>query len=220
MNWNEDYWFHPTYAIEYFWDLNKKTNGSAKKSPLYKKEREAWIMGVALLAISKEKNRDWWLQIPKDDPPDMSCMTMVKNHGHFELNQQDVEIITITKYSKGSISQIIESKLKLKAYPERYVLLIYLSRFEFFKFEIVAEEIKRVLKDRLSSVWLIGNTEKHNIKKYIVCQIYPKIIQHWIDLDYEIKNSPEIKFMYTSKVLKKDTTLRKVKATSIPKFIP
>ncbi len=218
VGWNKNVWFSPRYAINYFWDIARKVGKVSIKSNKYKKEREAWITAVALLAINKETGRTWWLQIPQSDPPDISCMTMIKKGNINELNQQDVEVMEITKQSPGTIAQEIKKKLSDKFYPSRYVLIAYLRRTEEIEdLRIVAEEIRSLIKPRISSVWCIGNLSPVS-HDYTVFSLFPDVKQYCLNIIEECNKLMPGDFATVRKA--KEAEWKMVKSNKLYKFVP
>lgn len=193
--WDPNVWFSPRYAIEYFWEIANSEGERSITSRKYQKEREAWIVAVALLAIIVDTGTFWWLQIPKDDPPDVLCMTMTSEKGLNVLNEQHVEVMEITEYSNLAIADEILRKLSRKSYPKNYVLIVYLRRSEELKdIREIASQIK-LLKLGISAIWIIGSTDSMNSFKNIVFSVYPKVKRYDLDI-MEAKNALSSKHLY------------------------
>lgn len=69
---SEKIWFSPRYVIQE-WE-NIERSGDKKK---IKRAREAWVCAVAMICRTKIEPTEWWIQIPKNDPPDVLAMRIV-----------------------------------------------------------------------------------------------------------------------------------------------
>lgn len=214
ISWNSNIWFSPKYAINYFWNIARKEGNKSIKLNQYKKEREAWIVSVMLLAINIDTNKYWYLQIPEDDPPDISCMTVIKG----VIEQQDVEVMEITKQSLGSISEEVKKKLKNKVYPKRYVLIIYLRRAELIKNPIeLAKKLSNIVKNKMSAVWLMGSTSptKHD---HVMLNLYPRVERYDLNIIKEFEKLPRVDVIRMYRSTKRKVV--KLKTNKNYKFVP
>jgi len=221
LPYNEYIWFSPRFAIKYLSDLMRKEGiNEVLKDSKYKKEREAWIMGVSLFGYMKLSNAKWWLQVPKDDPPDMRAMTMVPDYEKnlHEMLHREVEIMQITKHTTGSIVEEILKKLKGKSYIKETALLVYLQRTMLIAdMRELANELNKA-KPNVADIWILASTSPVE-QKYILFSLYPDMQRVDYDIDEEIKNlEPGDSLDLIPRT--KGTTMTLVKNARRTKFIP
>ena len=220
LPYNEYVWFSPRFAINYLWDLMKK-DGTEKvlKNSNYKRAREAWIMGIALFGYMKLSNAKWWLQVPQDDPPDIRAMTMVPDYvkNLHEMHHREVEIMQITKHTKGTIIDEILKKLAGKSYIKETALLVYLQRTMFIEdIRKLAEDISKA-KPKVADIWILASTAPDR-QVYILFSLYPQIQRVDFDVDEEVqKLEPGDSLNLIPR--RKGTTMKLVKNVRRTKFI-
>lgn len=221
LPYNEYVWFSPRFAIKYLSDLMKKEGiNKVLKDNKYKKEREAWIIGISLFGYMKLTNAKWWLQVPKDDPPDMRVMTMVPDYKKnlHEMQYREVEIMQITQHSKGSVIEEILKKLKGKAYVQETALLVYLQRTVFIEnMRKLADELNKA-KPQVADIWILASTSPDQ-QKYILFSLYPDVQRVDYDIDKEMINlEPGDSLDLIPR--RKGTTMTLVRNVRRTKFIP
>jgi len=162
LPYDENRWFSPKYAINYFWDILKDIGDIALKSDKYKKHREAWIMGVMLLGVMKGTQRIWWLQVPKEDPPDMMVMKIEKDEEK-ESNMfqcRKMEIMQVTKFTNDEIQNEIKRKLDKMYYEGKTGLVVYVNR-DTGKLNLKELSDKISAMDlRIADIWLLLSTSQ------------------------------------------------------------
>ncbi len=212
-------WFTPRFALNYFARLAVEKGEQAYKDNKYKKAREAWILGLALLGINKLTNLQWWLQVPKDDPPDMRAMTLVSNEqkNQNEMNHREIEITQITKYSKAEIEDEILKKLKNKYYTKETCLLVYINRNQYISdMRKIAKKLEG--KINISDIWIVASTSVDSSKHILFC-LHPHIQVQNFDLFEEANKIPPGDLIEL-KPLSKGVKMTLVKKVPISKFIP
>lgn len=190
-SYNPNVWFSPRFAIYYFWTILKNEGEKAKGANKYQKEREGWIVGVALLGIIKLAGDIWWLQIPTDDPPDIRAMKVTLNtkKDWNVLNHREVEVMEVTKYSQSNLIEAIKRKLRNKAYIKETGLIVYL------RVDMKIEDMQELSRELISAdlkiadIWLIGNTNKEN-NEFILFSLLPEVIRVDYNIDEEISKLP------------------------------
>lgn len=220
LPYNEYVWFSPRFAIEYLWRLLDKHGDVVLKTSKYKKEREAWIMGVALLGVMKLTGAKWWLQVPKNDPPDMEVMTLVPDHvkQQNEMRHRLVEIMQITKYTNDTIVNEIMRKLRNKSYPPKTALVVYLNRKMFIEdmWKISAEFVDA--RPPVADIWIVASV-KPDSQEYIFFSLYPTVQTVTYDIDEERRVSePGDSIDVTPR--RKETQLTLIRNARWTKFIP
>ncbi len=189
------------------------------KSSKYQKEREAWIVGVSLLGVMKSTVSNWWLQIPKEDPPDIDAMTLQsdKNEKINIMNWRQIEVMEITEFTKGSIPSLIKKKLEHKYYVKETALVVYL-RCDFLIKDM--RELSAELKSmpiNVSDIWILGETNP-DTGDFIFFSLYPEIQRVDFNLNEELTRT--ITPQYLQVEFKKGIIMRKIKKESIPSFMP
>lgn len=187
MKYDENRWFSLRFGVHHLWRLRKTHGDKVITSNEYQKEREAWVVAVTLLGITKITNETWWIQIPTDDPPDIKAMTLTpdedKNWNY--VNYRDVEVMEITKYSKNNIIEEILQKIKNKYYGSKTGLIVYLRRNENVpNMKLLAEELKDKVSN-IADIWIVGNT-KSDTNDFIVFSIFPDVQVMNFSADEEI----------------------------------
>jgi len=212
-------WFSPRYAINYLWRLQRQLTDRELKKSKYKKEHEAWILGVALFGVMKMYGTKWWLQVPVDDPPDMKAMTIVPDEKKNinEMHHREVEIMQITRYTNENIVNEILIKLKNKAYIKETGLVVYLNRQTHIK---DMRELSADLKSagvKVADIWVIAATSP-NEQEYILFSLYPDVQAVSYNIIDEMKNLEigDTIDMEFSKGIKMEL----IRGAQVTKFIP
>jgi len=216
--WNENIWFTPRFAINYFAIAFHHFGNFAVTSNKFKKAKEAWIMGVSLLGINKLTNNQWWLQVPKTDPPDMICMFIEESGNGFNfLNYRYVEITEITKHNKGTITDQIAKKLENKRYGKEYALLVYLEREEVIPdLRVLSAEIQKA-KPEVADIWCLGSILPDS-PEFMLFSLYPDSQRIDFDAFKEISKIPKGDILTAIK--SKGKAMIRVKTTSLHEFMP
>lgn len=212
-------WFSPRYAINYLWRLQRQLSDKELRKSKYKKEHEAWILGVALFGVMKMYEAKWWLQVPVNDPPDLEAMTVVPNKEKNinEMHHREIEIMQITKHTNETIVNEILKKLKNKAYIKETGLVVYLNRTTHIS---DMRELSYDLKNagvRVADIWVIAATSP-NEQEYILFSLYPDVQAVKYNIIEEMKNleAGDTIDMELSKGIKMEL----VRNVPITKFIP
>lgn len=191
MKYEPNKWFSLRFVIYHLWKLRKTYGKVVVLSNKYQKEREAWIVAVALLGITKMTRRLWWVQIPEEDPPDILAMTVISNEkkGWNDINYRKVEVMEITKYSKHDIVHEIINKVKDKYYEKETCLVVYLRLDTNIKdMRKISTKLKGKFNN-LADIWIIGNT-KPDTNDFIVFSIFPEVHVITYNIDEEINKLP------------------------------
>ncbi|HSA84407.1 MAG TPA: hypothetical protein VLF20_06015 [Patescibacteria group bacterium] len=187
MNYDENRWFSLRFGVYHLWKLRKVFGEKVITSTKYQKEREAWIVAVTLLGITKITKETWWIQIPKEDIPDIRAMTLTpdENKNWNYVNYRDVEVMEITKYSKNNIIEEILHKIKDKYYGNKTGLVVYLRRDENIPdMKLLSQKLRDKIKN-IADIWIVGNT-KPNTNDFIVFSIFPDVQVINFNVDEEI----------------------------------
>lgn len=201
-------WFSPCYVIN---ELSKSVLSRNQK--IIDKNKEAWICAVALLCRSKTEPAEWWIQVPKKDPPDVLAMNIIphKNGLGNSMSVLPVEVFEISEYDKETIQESIERKLmglnglKIKDYSDTMVVG-FMRRKEVFDHVAVADYIKKV-KHNAAVVYLIVSEE--NNTNLSILGVFPDCFKYKCDWGLVCKNTTQRDFVEMergTKVKKSDNT--------------
>lgn len=209
--WAESVWFSPCYVI------SELANTVRTKDRLkIKKHKEAWICAVAMICHSKLKPAEWWIQIPKNDPPDALAMNLVpcKNSLGQNISQLQIEVFEIREYDKESIEESIERKLEKKDYSGM-VIVGFVRKMIIFDHESVATYIQE-LNPKALCIFLIVSEE--NNTNFSVIQLLPECIKfkHDFGLFCKTTNQRDLIELTRSTKIKKVDRITNDKLTIIP----
>ena len=137
---SENIWFSPCYVIS---ELARTVQTRDKKK--IKRHKEAWICAIAMICHSKLRPAEWWLKVPKTDPPDVLAMNFVPHEGGLGQNMSMlyVEVFEISEHDNESIEKSIERKLGQKDYSGM-TLIAFVRRKKIFEHEKVATYIQKL----------------------------------------------------------------------------
>lgn len=182
-----------------------------------KRYKEAWICAVAVICHSKKRPTEWWIQIPKNDPPDALAMNLVAREDGKSpyLSLTQIEVFEIRAFKDESIEKSIERKLGKKDYSGM-MLTGFVRRKGIFDHEKVADYIQE-LKPKAFVIAIIASEENSTNFSYI--QLFPECIKFKGDFGLFCKTTNQkdfIEMRRSMKMEKKDNTI-KDKLTLIPR---
>ena len=187
----DNLWYTPCYALKEIHEIMGKNN-IGFNDRRFQKCRELWIASIAIIGYSKISGKNFWLQVPSEDPPDVLATRWEDNGkgGEIQIVQQ-VEIFEITQYDKHGIDEIIINKLKNKAYPKDYVLIGYIRRDEGINPTMIYRKIK-LINPNIGGILLLGGSME-NTKRLILTQIFPEPTPHFdFEVEEECKHSNQL----------------------------
>lgn len=209
--WTENIWFSPCYVI------SELANTVRIRDRLkIKKHKEAWICAVAVICHSKFKPAEWWIQIPKNDPPDVLAMNLVpcKNGFGQDISQLQVEVFEISEYDKESVEKSIKRKLGNNDYSGM-TIIGFVRRMGIFDHESVAIYIQR-LKPKALCIFLIVSEE--NSTNFSLIQLFPECVKfkHNFGLFCKTTNQRDFIELARSTKIKKYNKIMNDRLTLIP----
>lgn len=171
----ENIWFSPPRVIQEWAKI--EASGDKKK---IKRAREAWVCAVAMLCHSKIEPAEWWIQIPKNDPPDVLAMKLVPRIDGLgnTMEQLKVEIFEISEHDSENIEKSIERKLGEKDYSGM-TLIAFVRRKQVFAHEAVADYIQK-LKPKALAIFLLVN-EQLSGTNFSFIGIFPQVLKYQCD---------------------------------------
>jgi len=209
--WKENIWFSPCYVIS---ELARTVQTRDKKK--IKRHKEAWICAVAVICHSKLKLAEWWIQIPKNDPPDVLAMHLIpyKDGLGQSISQLEVEVFEVSAHDEESVEKSIERKLGAKDYS-RMTIIGFVRRTGIFNHEDVATYIQK-LKPKALCIFLIVSEE--NNTNFSLVQLFPECVKFKHDFGLFCKATNQRDFIELTrgtKIKKDDNTTNDI-LTLIP----
>lgn len=208
--WSEKIWFSPCYVI-------RELSRAAAEGENLKRYKEAWVCALAVICHSKQRPAEWWIQVPKNDPPDVLAMNLIENKdskGQL-LSQISVEIFEISSFDEHeNIEKSIERKLDKKDYSETTLIAFVRRKVPFDHFS-VAEYIQK-LKPKIQVLFLIVFEE--NGTNVSLIQLFPQCVKFKADFGLFCKTTNQRDFIELSrgtKVIRVDNTTNDI-MTLIP----
>lgn len=209
--WAENIWFSPCYVIS---ELARTVQTRDKKK--IKRHKEAWICAVAVICHSKLKPAEWWIQIPKNDPPDVLAMNLIPHKDSLgqNISQLEVEVFEVSAHDEESVEKSIERKLGEKDYSGM-TIIGFVRRIGIFNHESVATCIQK-LKPKALCIFLIVSEE--NNTNFSLVQLFPECVKFKHDFGLFCKTTDQRDFIELTrgtKIKKDDNTTNDV-LTLIP----
>ena len=211
--WNENVWFSPCYVI------NEWAKQASLGNSRIKKYEEAWVCAVALICHSKIVPAEWWIQVPKIDPPDVMGMNIVITDDGMSQNIQEVplEIFEIRDYQKESLEESIIRKLGKKDYTGM-MLVGFVRRQGVYDMKVVSENIKKIYPKALMICLII--IEDPTVKTNITfTQVFPELVMFRQDFGNYCRNIAQNDFLVmrrSTKIVNGDTSTTTDTYTLIP----
>jgi hypothetical protein len=214
MEHNPNVWFSPA-KILYYYALRESQSFTGKSRDEIKQMKEARQVAIALLAIIKFHNRNFWMQLvdsKTEQTPDLrTCCYNLQNN---VLEIQEIELVTYEEHSDTDVANfIIDKKLSgKKSYTDNTAIICYINKtIRTEPWIKVHEKLKEGAKLN-NDTFLVGRTSPYE-HIYQVAQIHPKIsiieTVNIIEMTYnhkmpntillkraKLENAP--KFVYTS----------------------
>jgi len=149
----------------------------ARSDGQFKKEREAAATAFLALAYKELHQKEWWIEIAIDEPPDTRLHSVDQSAGYNVHLNCNVEVVDWEEHVED-IMDVIRQKCG-KQYPRDYVLLVH-ARYvgkvvDLFK---IIEEVKKI-PSPFSEIWLIGAVERNHAR---VVRIAPPDVAFDLDV--------------------------------------
>lgn len=191
--WSEDVWFSPCYVINTLADTIR--TGDKKK---IKRHKETWICAVAMICHSKLRPAEWWIQVPKNDPPDVLAMNLVpcKNGQGQNIAEIKVEVFEISSHDTHErIEESIQRKFGKKDYSGM-TLIGFVRRTSIFDHNHVSLYIQK-LKPKALCIFLLVFEE--NSTNASLIQILPECVKFKCDFGAICKYTQQRDFIKLSR---------------------
>ncbi|HEX6802147.1 MAG TPA: hypothetical protein VF133_00575 [Terriglobales bacterium] len=121
------------------------------------------------LALSKLTDKEWWIEIPPDDPPDARLLRIDQNPGGNIIQQYNIEIVDWER-NVDDIMTVIGKKCE-RAYSN-YLLLVNARSGKLLNFNRVINEMK-TLRSPFLEVWIVAFIRPGDIKVVRVAPAQP-----------------------------------------------
>jgi len=202
--WSEKVWFSPCYVIS---ELASAV--ASRDTNRIKRMKEAWICAVALICWSIREPNEWWIQIPKQDPPDLLAMRLIPTEDGQgqQLSQLNVEVFEISEHDAEPIEKSITRKLSGKDYSGM-VVIGFVKRAGVFDHKNVASRLKAT-NPLVGSLSLIVSEEISGTNRSFI-QLLPEVLKFNADFGAFCKTTSQKDFVDmrrgTKTVLEDSTT--------------
>jgi len=135
-------WDHPVKGLLKHIELLRKHEKNILK--LSKKDRESYCISIIGMALREDTNTDWWINIPKNDPPDGLVMTLHEDHpGSFRAHLREIEVVE-HRTSPEQIFNTIHKKMTLKMYDSNTILVCLVLTPSLYNFQSLANKLKGI----------------------------------------------------------------------------
>lgn len=174
----DNIWFSPINVLYHYARLESLLSSAERKTRSFKKAKEAYHTAIMLMGIIKFQQRQYWLQVVKDEEgsPDIRTGTYVIEAGKpKEFTIQEVEVVDFEQHSDEDIVDFLKrTKLSLKRpYPSYITFLCNVSKTTLLPpYRQIHDKLKSVIAK--NSVVVLGkiHPQKHI---YRICQVHPEI---------------------------------------------
>lgn len=167
--WSEKIWFSPSYIISEL--ASAMASGDTNR---IKRMKEAWIGAVAFICWSAMEPNEWWIQIPRQDPPDLLAMRLIPTEDGLgqQLSQLSVEVFEISEHDAEPVEKSIERKLNGKDYSGMMVIG-FVKREGVLDHEKIARRLK-ALNPMAGSVCLLVSEGTGGTSRSFI-QLFPDV---------------------------------------------
>jgi len=188
--WSDKIWFSPRFIVDYL----AKAGGKANKEQM-KRLKEAWICAVGIICRAEKEATEWWIQLPKQDPPDVLAMKLVPTADGTsqDISQLQVEVFELSQHDAEPVSDSIKRKLTHQDYSG-YVVIGFLMRASLFDLQAIAKEVND-MSPKVGSLNLLifEHPEARAVVTFV--QLYPTLIKVKVDFGKYCRESKQDDFI-------------------------
>lgn len=210
--WNPNIWFSPCHIIN-------TLSASVSNKKTLKRHKEAWICAVTMICHSALHPNDhvWWIQVPKNDPPDVLAMQLIprKDGKGNELSLVKVEVFEIRDFKKESIEDAIRRKLSNKDYSHT-ILIGFVRKACVFDHVTLAENMQK-LNPAIQILGLIVFEDSRSTCISFI-QLFPTLSKFKADFGLHCRTTKQRSFVELKRGMKAEG--KKYISDSIPTVIP
>lgn len=113
-------WDHPIQGVINFHKAYVEKGKDILSVP--KKDRELYAVSIVAMALSNDLGGDWWIHIPKKDPPDGIAMTFHNEEKGTMALIREIEVVE-HRTEPDDLFNVIHKKLKEKTYGTGTILV-------------------------------------------------------------------------------------------------
>lgn len=189
MHFNKDIWYSPRKIVFSFLVIKAQVGEKIEKAQEYKLHREEFSVALALFAIQKMQNMQFWLQLvnPRESTPDIRTATVYEKNKKRYLSVHDIEVVTYEEHSSDSVHDFLKrTKLvNTKLYPDVTTILCHVAKYaDIGKLDEIATSLKSVKRN--NDTWVLGRIHKtKDIYQLVRVHPEPEPIVHF-DLEEEL----------------------------------
>jgi len=145
-------WDHPVKSLFKCAESMKKYNRNILQIP--KNDRECYCISLVALAMMNDSKMDWWINIPKQDPPDGLVMTLIEEKPNvFKGHIREVEVVEHRKKPE-QIFDVIRDKMTKKSYENNTILVCFALTYATYNFRMLSEELAKI-ESSLKHVFIV-----------------------------------------------------------------
>jgi len=189
---------NPKRFLTNFYEKIKSYPGGPKaffKARDNKKDLEFWAVSVVLIGLNQVTNKSWWIQTPKDDPPDaFSVSYKIENESNSVIEEYvPIEVVFVPKFirkqnwdsllpdEQNIFNFLNEKKFNSKSYEQGTHLIVYFNiKLEKFDLEKLSNMISEK-NPKLAEIWLISSIDPF-AENILIEKTFPERLQTIIKL--------------------------------------
>jgi len=192
-------WDHPIKGLFKYVESMKANGCDIFKLP--KKDRESYCVSIVTLALMNETKEDWWMNMPKIDPPDGLVMTLKEEKPSSYMGHlREVEIVE-HRNKPEEIFETIRDKMVENQYEPNTILvcLVLVKAISVYDFKSLSLELAKV-KSTIKHVFVVftGVLMTDNIptkdqlqNSYTMVQLLPILTHETLDLKPHLNDFTE-----------------------------
>lgn len=141
---NAKQWDHPAIGLFKYAEQMKLVGGDIFN--LSKEGIESYCTAIIAMALKDDTKKNWWINMPKKDPPDGLVMTLEEKFpGAHKVWLREIEVVQ-HRDEPNKVFETIERKMVEKAYEEKDILVcLVLSRgVDVYNFRLLSDKLKEV----------------------------------------------------------------------------
>ena len=135
-------WDHPMKGVFKSATVIQQLEGDIFKAP--KKEREQFCTSLFALAFKADSGKDWWTNMPTEEPPDGLAMTFIEEKkGGYMGYLRELEIVEHRGISED-LFKVIRNKMTKYNYGSETVLVCLALSPDVYNLELLSKAINSV----------------------------------------------------------------------------
>ena len=135
-------WHHPMKGMFKYAESMREHGGDILK--LSKKDRERYCISLVALALQKDSNLDWWINMPNRDTPDGLVMTLSEeSEGSYRGQLLEIEVVE-HRDTPGTLLETIKRKMTEKAYGANTSLVCLVLSSAIYDLELLSKQVAQI----------------------------------------------------------------------------